>query len=96
MSLATAPLNALRAFEAAARHGSFAQAAAELGVSPAAVSQQIRSLEARVGRKLFHRQSNRVILSGPVRRPSPGYPNPCTPWPRPAACWKAGLPLPVW
>lgn len=48
-------LKGLRAFEAAARTGSFAAAAEELCVSPAAVGQLIRSLEDQVGRKLFHR-----------------------------------------
>lgn len=49
------PLNALRAFEAAARLGSFTRAAAELGVTSAAVGQQVRGLEARIGAPLFHR-----------------------------------------
>ena len=56
-------LNALRAFEAAARHGSFVAAAEEIGVTPAAVSQQIRGLEARIGRKLFTRVGRRIVLS---------------------------------
>jgi DNA-binding transcriptional LysR family regulator len=50
------PLNGLRAFEAAARLGSFAAAAAELGVTPGAVSQQVRALEARLGLPLFVRR----------------------------------------
>ena len=50
------PLNGLRAFEAAARLGSFAAAAAELGVTPGAVSQQVRALEARLGVALFARR----------------------------------------
>ena len=45
----------LRAFEAAARHVSFAAAAEELGVTPSAVSQQVRLLEQHLGRLLFHR-----------------------------------------
>lgn len=49
------PLNALRAFEAAARHGSFKAAAEELGVTPGAVSQQVKALEAWLGRRLFDR-----------------------------------------
>ena len=49
------PLNALRAFDAAARRLSFAGAAEELGVTPSAVSQQIRGLEKRLGRPLFER-----------------------------------------
>jgi len=48
-------LKGLRAFEAAARTGSFAAAAMELSVSPAAIGQLIRSLENQIGRKLFHR-----------------------------------------
>jgi LysR family glycine cleavage system transcriptional activator len=61
MQLRALPLSALRAFEAAARHLSFASAARELGVTPAAVGLQVRSLEARVGRQLFIRR-NRVLL----------------------------------
>ena len=49
------PLRALQAFEAAARHLSFARAAEELGVTPAAVSQQIKLLEDRLGLPLFRR-----------------------------------------
>ena len=47
------PLNALRAFDAAARHMSFKQAADDLSVTPAAISQQIRSLEDFLGVELF-------------------------------------------
>jgi LysR family transcriptional regulator, glycine cleavage system transcriptional activator len=57
------PLNALRAFESAARQGSYVAAAAELGVSPAAVSQQIRNLETFLGKTLFTRFNNRVVLT---------------------------------
>lgn len=49
------PLNALRAFEAAARHGSFVGAAQELNVTPTAVSHQVKALEDRLGKSLFHR-----------------------------------------
>ncbi|SAK48423.1 LysR family transcriptional regulator [Caballeronia temeraria] len=49
------PLNALRAFEASARHLSFTRAALELNVTQAAVSQQVRALEARLGTPLFRR-----------------------------------------
>jgi LysR family transcriptional regulator, glycine cleavage system transcriptional activator len=59
----TLPLSALRAFEAAARHLSFAAAAHELGVTPAAVSHQIRGLEDRIGRQLFVRRNRAVSLS---------------------------------
>lgn len=53
----------LRSFEAAARLGGFTAAAAELGLTPAAVSQQIRSLEARLGYPLFHRLPRGVALT---------------------------------
>jgi LysR family transcriptional regulator, glycine cleavage system transcriptional activator len=57
------PLNALKAFEAAARLASFRKAAGELNVSPAAISHQIKNLEAYLGVQLFHRQSRRMRLS---------------------------------
>lgn len=57
------PLNALRAFEAAARALSFTRAAAELGVTPAAVSHQIKALEAHVGGPLFRRLTRALILT---------------------------------
>ena len=50
-------LNALRAFEAAARHASFRQAAAELHVTTAAISQQIKALEADLGTPLMRRSN---------------------------------------
>ena len=57
------PLNALQAFEQAARAGSFAAAAHELGVSPAAVSLHIRLLEDRFGKQVFFRRANGVELT---------------------------------
>ncbi|KTE07902.1 LysR substrate-binding domain-containing protein [Sphingopyxis sp. H115] len=57
------PLSALRAFEAAARYGSFKEAAAELAVTPTAVSHQIRSLEAHVDLALFERRTRQVVLT---------------------------------
>ncbi len=63
MPLSLPPLNALRAFEAAARTGSYVAAAEELGVSPAAVSQQVRNLEDFLGKKLFMRFNTRVSLT---------------------------------
>lgn len=63
MSLSLPPLNALRAFEAAARSGSYVAAAEELGVSPAAVSQQVRNLEEFLGKELFRRYNNRIVLT---------------------------------
>lgn len=61
--MALPPLTALRAFEAAARHGSFTRAGAELGVTPAAVSLQVRALEAHFGKEVFLRQGNRLTLT---------------------------------
>lgn len=57
------PLGALRAFEAAARQESFKLAAAELGVTPTAISHQIRQLEESLGLPLFVRQTRKVILT---------------------------------
>lgn len=57
------PLNAIRAFEAAARHGSYVGAADELGVSAAAVSQQVKNLEDFLGKQLFRRYNNRIALT---------------------------------
>ena len=57
------PLNALRAFEAAARHLSFKQAANELHVTPGAVGQQVKALEARLGVALFERLHKQLILT---------------------------------
>src|SRR5690606_11257487 len=56
-------LNGLRAFEAAPRHLSFAKAAAELNVTPAAVRHQIKALEARLGVKLFRRGTREWYLT---------------------------------
>ena len=56
-------LNWLRVFEASARMGSFARAAERLGMSPPAVSQQIRALEAHLGRPLFDRAPAGVTLT---------------------------------
>ncbi len=57
------PLNGLKAFEAAARHGSFVRAAEELGVTSAAVSQQVKALEGYLGRMLFVRLGNGLALT---------------------------------
>ena len=57
------PLNALRAFEAAARHLSFTKAAAELFVTQAAISHQIKGLEEWLGLKLFRRQNRNLLLT---------------------------------
>jgi len=65
------PLSAIRAFEAAARHGSFTKAAEELGMTQAAVSYQVKLLEDRLGAPLFLRQARRVVLSETGRRLAP-------------------------
>lgn len=57
------PLNAVRTFEVAARLASFVAAGKELGVSAAAVSQQVRHLEDYFGKKLFVRSGNRLSLT---------------------------------
>jgi len=57
------PLRALHAFEAVARHQSFAAAARELGVTPTAVSHQIRQLEEACGIKLFQRRPRPLLLT---------------------------------
>lgn len=66
------PLTALRAFEAAARHGSFVRAAAELGVTPGAISQHIKALEGQLGLTLFRRQARGVQLTETGRAYLPG------------------------
>ena len=57
------PLNAVKAFDAAARRRSFSQAAEELHVTPGAVSQQVKLLEDTLGLKLFNRERQRVVLT---------------------------------
>jgi LysR family transcriptional regulator, glycine cleavage system transcriptional activator len=57
------PLNALKAFEAAARHESFTRAAEELCVTQGAVSHQVKALEAELAVKLFNRERQRLIIT---------------------------------
>src|SRR5215831_12111750 len=66
------PLNALKAFEATARHASFSKAADELHVTPAALSHQIRGLEDLLGLKLFHRRARSIELTDAARLIYPG------------------------
>lgn len=61
------PLNALRAFETVARHLSVKKAAAELNVTPAAVSHQIKALEDYLGVQLFRRQNRALDLTEAAR-----------------------------
>lgn len=65
------PLTALRGFESAARLGSFKAAAQELNISPAAISHQVKSLEAFLGVRLFERSSQNVRLSADGERLQP-------------------------
>lgn len=57
------PLNALKAFEAAARHESFTRAAEELCVTQGAVSHQVKALEFELGVKLFNRERQRLVIT---------------------------------
>jgi LysR family transcriptional regulator, glycine cleavage system transcriptional activator len=66
------PLSALRAFEAAARHMSFSRAAAELHVTPAAVSHQIHTLEQDLGVRLFQRLNRSIQLTASAQVLLPG------------------------
>lgn len=61
------PLNALRAFEVAARNENLSRAATELGVTQAAVSQHVKSLEAMLGLKLFARDGKRLVITSAGR-----------------------------
>ncbi len=72
MSYRLPPLTALRAFEAAARHMSFAKAAEELNVTPAALSYQIKALEADLGQPVFRRLNRAVELTEAGRALAPG------------------------
>ena len=56
-------LNALKAFEAAARHESFTRAAEELFVTQGAISHQVKALEAELGFKLFNRERQRLVIT---------------------------------
>jgi LysR family glycine cleavage system transcriptional activator len=63
MSRRLPPLNALKSFEAAARHESFTRAAEELCVTQGAVSHQVKALEGELGLKLFARERQRLIIT---------------------------------
>lgn len=66
--LATIPLSAIRVFEAAARLKSFTRAAAELGITQAAVSWQVKALEKRLDQPLFQRLPREVVLTASGER----------------------------
>ena len=61
------PLNALKAFESAARSESFTRAAEELCVTQAAISRQVKALEATIGIKLFNRERQRLVMTSAGR-----------------------------
>ena len=63
MSKRLPSLESLRFVEACVRHGNFTRAAAELGVTPTAVSLRIRDLEAELGADLFHRSGPRIAAT---------------------------------
>jgi LysR family transcriptional regulator, glycine cleavage system transcriptional activator len=63
------PIHALAAFESAARLGGFGQAAAELCITPSAVSHRIRMLELQLGEPLFDRLPTGVRLTDAFQRP---------------------------
>jgi LysR family glycine cleavage system transcriptional activator len=63
MHRALPPLDSLRVLAACVRHGSFSGAAQELGLTPAAVSVRMRTLEAQIGVTLFHRHGPRLTVS---------------------------------
>ena len=67
-NLRSIPVNGLRVFESASRLDNFARAAAELHVTPAAVSQQIKKIEERLGSKLFERTGRGIRLSATGQR----------------------------
>jgi LysR family glycine cleavage system transcriptional activator len=72
MSIKTPPLGSVRAFDAAARHLSFTKAAAELGITQAAVSWQIKALEQRLGVSLFDRGRQALALTATGKQLAPG------------------------
>jgi len=69
------PLNALKAFEAAARHESFTRAAEELCVTQGAVSHQVKALEVELGLKLFNRERQRLVITEAGREAAAISPN---------------------
>ena len=71
------PLKAVRAFEAAARHGHFEHAGTELGVTAGAIAQQVKILETWLGLELFRRlPAKGVALTGAGERYAGGRPRP--------------------
>ncbi|TPK94835.1 MULTISPECIES: LysR substrate-binding domain-containing protein [unclassified Mesorhizobium] len=71
------PLQAIRVFEAVARHLSFTKAAQELGMTQAAASYQIKLLEERIGAPLFLRRPRQIELTEPGQRLAPAVSEAC-------------------
>jgi LysR family transcriptional regulator, glycine cleavage system transcriptional activator len=67
MPNALPPLESLRVLAACVRHGNFSRAATELGITPTAVSQRMRALEAQIGVKLFRRHGPRLTTTDRAR-----------------------------
>ena len=67
MRKAPPPLESLRVLAACVRHGSFSRAATELGITPAAVSQRMRALEAQIGVTLFRRHGPQLVTTDRAR-----------------------------
>ena len=67
MAIRLPPLNALKAFESAARHLSLKHAANELNVTPAAISHQVKALESYLGVQLFRRRNRGLELTPAAR-----------------------------
>src|SRR5215470_3862370 len=67
MSNALPSLESLRVLAACVRHGNFSRAAAELGITPTAVSQRMRALETRLGIKLFRRHGPMLTTTDRAR-----------------------------
>jgi LysR family transcriptional regulator of beta-lactamase len=89
MSRAQLPLNALRAFEASARHLSFTRAAIELCVTQAAVSHQVKGLEQRLGASLFRRLPRGLALTDEGLALLPVCATASSAW---ATCWSGSRP----
>ena len=89
------PLGTLRAFEAAARRMSFREAAAELGVTPTAISHQIRLLEDICGQPLFRRRPRPLVLTGAGERLFPSFATASTLSPPPLHQLRLASPAPA-
>ncbi len=83
-------LAGISAFVAAAEAGSFAQAAARLGLTRSAIGKAIARLEARVGTRLFVRTTRSLALTETARPSTNAVPRRWKTWMPPSSCWKPG------